>query len=233
MIYAYCVRRAGEPGPDAELQGLAGRPVRLIEGPEIGFWVSEGSALPATPERLREHDRVVRAALRSATPLPIRYGTGCFASEADAREALRTRSESLRESLARVEGRVEMGVRMEWTPPEPAPEPSRGSGETGVGTEAPPGGRAYLEARRAELERAGSLRAAAGAALDRLEQELALEGVPAVRTVLPRPDVAGLLAHLVLRSEVQRYNECVTRAARAMPEYRLTVSGPWAPYSFS
>lgn len=233
MIYAYCVRRAGEPGPDAELQGLAGRPVRLIEGSDIGFWVSEGSALPATPERLREHDRVVRAALRSATPLPIRYGTGCFASEAEAREALRTRSEALRESLARVEGRVEMGVRVEWSPPETAPEPPRGDADRTGGKTEPQGGRAYLEARRVELKRVESVRTVAGAVLDRLEQELALEGVPAVRTVLPRPEVAGLLAHLVLRSEVQRYNECVTRAARAMPEYRLTVSGPWAPYSFS
>lgn len=236
MIYAYCVRRAGEPAPDAELEGLAGRPVRLIEAAGIGAWISDTPALPPTPERLRDHDRVVRAALRTATPLPIRYGTGCFATESDARDALRARSDELRESLARVEGRLEMGVRLEWTRPEPSSEPrnepsGRSPGEGDV--DQPSGGRAYLEARRREIELRDAGRAAAAAALDRLERELDLEGVPTVRTLLPSPGVAGLLAHLVLRSEAQRYNECVTRAARAMPEYRLTVSGPWAPYSFS
>lgn len=230
MLHAYCVRRAGEPPPDDALTGLGGAPVRLIEEGTLGLWISETPASKTTPERLREHDRVVRHALRSATPLPIRYGAGAFASKAAAREALVQQAAELSAGLARVAGHVEMGVRVGWKLPEPS-VPS--AGDRANAAQAAASGRAYLEARRDALRERDALRRAAAAALDRVELEMRLDGVPTTRTVLPDSGTAGILAHLVRRSEIQGYGRAVTAVREALPEYRITPSGPWAPYSFS
>lgn len=245
MIYAYCVRRAGDPPPPGGLSGLDDATVRLVEEAGLGFWVSEGPPMKATSERLREHDRVVREALRTATPLPIRYGAACFPSERAAREALTERADAFTAGLDRVAGRVEMGVRVGWEDPEGGPAPERDDADgdraperPGAATASADGGtagpgRAYLEARRREMERRERLRAAAEAALARVEAALSLNGVPTARTVLPEPGTAGLLAHLLEPSEIPRYRTCVEAAGDALPGYRLTVSGPWAPYSFA
>lgn len=234
MIYAYCVRRAGEPPPPEGLLGLEEAVVRLMDVEEagLGFWFSEGRSLNATPGRLRDHDRVVREALRTATPLPIRYGAGCFPSQEAAREALTAQADALRSGLERVAGRVEMGVRVDWDPPEP--DAHRGGAGTAAAAPGRAGsGRAYLEARRGEMERRDAVRAAAESALARVEAELSMGGVPTARSIVADPCTAGIVAHLVQKAEVQRYRKCVDAAGDALPDYRLSVSGPWAPYSFA
>lgn len=230
MLHAYCVRRAGEPGPDPDLPGINGAPVRLIEFGPLGLWVSEGEARPATAERLGEHDRVVRDALRTATPLPIRYGAGDFPSEAAAREALAARAEEFAGALARLAGRVEMGVRVDWE--RPAASPREGVGEPSSGA-APQGGRAYLEGRREALREREALRSAAEEALDRVLRQMALDDLPIERTLLPQPGTAGIVAHLVRREDVKSYCSAVDRAGDALPDLRITPTGPWAPYSFT
>lgn len=248
MLYAYCIRRAGEPGPTAELHGLDEAPVRLIEEAGLGLWVSRNASLPPTPTRLAQHDRVVQEALRSATPLPIRYGAACFQSEEAAREALVARAESFAASLDRVADRVEMGVRVDWAalpsssaaPPEapagrspnPVP-PSTSGGRPGLASAPPAGGRAFLEARKRELEGRDSLHRAAAAALDEVERKLALPDVPTVRSLLPSAGTAGILAHLVRSADADPYRSTVDAIAPDLLELRLVVSGPWAPYSFA
>jgi hypothetical protein len=248
VLYAYCVRRAGEPGPTAGLRGLDDAPVRLVEESGLGFWVSRSSSLPTTPTRLAQHDRVVQQALRSATPLPIRYGAACFQTEEAAREALVARAEPFAASLDRVAGRVEMGIRVEWAAPpsssaaapdgpaerRPEPVPASTSGQRIEGASAPPaGGRAFLEARKRELEGRESLRRAAAAALDEVERRLALLDVPAVRSLLPSAGTAGILAHLVRSADAEPYRSTVAAITPDLIELRLVVSGPWAPYSFA
>jgi hypothetical protein len=242
VLHGYCVRRAGEPPPEEGLTGLESAPVRLIEEGMLGLWVSESPASKATAERLRTHDRVVRHALRSATPLPIRYGAGAFASESAAREALIERAAVLGQALDRVAGQVEMGVRVDWDSPPPSTRSAmpEGSGASGppagdpvVQGSTPGSGRAYLEARREALRERDALVRAAGEALDRVEREMGLDGVPSTRTLLPEPRTPGLMAHLVRRQDVQLYGRAVAAAREALPEYRITPSGPWAPYSFS
>lgn len=222
-LYGYCIRRAGEPPPPAGVWGVEGAEIRLLEEGPLGVWMSQGEPGPATEERLRAHDRVVRCALRSATPLPLRYGTGRFRDEDEARAALRSGESDFLERLERVADRVEMGVRIGWTPPplQPAPE----TGPAGAG-------RAYLEARRRQLRMDAEARAAAAAVVERVEDCLAELGLPAVRSVLPETGTAGILAHLVHRSQIKRYHQQVEQARRALPEHPLIVTGPWAPYSF-
>lgn len=228
LLHAYCVRRAGEPGPEPELKGVGGAPVELLEAEGLGFWVSAGGAAPPLVERLREHDRVVRAALRSATPLPIRFGTR-FADERAALEALRERREAFLAGLERVAGRVEMGLRLCWDPPASAPEEE----PDGAGPEAATGpGRAYLERRRRERAEDARARERAAEALARVERFFADLELPTERRMLPEPGVAGTVAHLVHRSNLTDYRKRAERARGECLPMRLLLTGPWAPYSF-
>jgi hypothetical protein len=247
VLYAYCVRRTGEPGPNAGLQGLGGAPVRLLEEGDLGLWVSRSPSLPPTPPRLAQHDRVVQEALRSATPLPIRYGAGCFQTEEAARAALIAGAVSFAASLERVADRVEMGVRVDWAAPpssssaeseaagwRPDPVSASASRERTEAASAPPAsGRAFLEARKREIQGRDFLRRAAAAALDEVERKLALCDVPTVRSLLPSAGTAGILAHLVRSADTDPYRSTVAAITPDLLGLRLVVSGPWAPYSFA
>src|SRR5690606_12267807 len=134
-------------------------------------------------ERLREHDRVVRHALGSATPLPLRFGSR-FASEDDARATLRDRRDEFLASLERVRGRVEMGLRIERAGSRPTTAALGGAGGDTAGSEGSLSpGRAYLERRRATLDARSAEVAEAEAILRDVDAELADLGLPSVVTV--------------------------------------------------
>ena len=220
MLTVFCVRRAGEPGPRDLTLPECGE-VRLIEEGSLGVWFCD-TRLATGIDSIRAHDAVVRAALRTATPLPARFGT-TFRTEEELRESLREREAELSAALERVAGRVEMGLRVGWVEPAPA----------GVAQEDVRSGRDYLEARRRDLAAHEDLRRRAEARLDEVERKVLEEGVPRVRSVLPEPGVAGVVAHLVRRHEVGAYRTRVAEARSTLPELDLRLSGPWAPYSFA
>lgn len=220
MLTVFCVRRAGEDPPPPGMHGPGGRRIELLEEGPLGIWFAVGSADSTGLESVRSHDAVVRAALRSATPLPARYGT-VFASEAEARASLRERETELVASLERVEGRVEMGIRVRWDAEEGEPAP-------GVARS----GREYLLLRRSELEGRSALRARAEALLDEVEARVLPDEAESVRKLVPERGVAGLLAHLVHRREVRAYRLRVESTQRELSLAVLQMSGPWAPYSF-
>ena len=220
MITLYCLRRLGDPPPPDGLVGIGGAAVRVVREGMMAAWVSEGSSPAADVTSVRAHDAVVRSALRSATPVPARFGT-VFTDEAELSASLRERGEELWAALERVQGRVEMGVVVEW---EDLPE-------------SPPGGpirsgRAYLERRRQAIEADRSRRERAEGLLGRVEAQLARDGVAAVRTLLPARGVAGTVAHLVHRQEARSYRTRVEAARDLHAGVGLYLTGPWAPYSF-
>lgn len=217
MITLLCLRKAGEPPPHGiELPG--GAVVRLIEEGPIGAWVVDGRPGEGL-SAVRAHDAVVRRALRTGTPLPARFGT-VFPGEEALLATLRERLDALAEALRRVEGAVEMGVRVGWNEREPGRVEAAGRG-----------GRAYLEARRQEFEARDRLQERAEALLDEVEGALP-EPLASVRRVLPEPGVAGSLAHLVHKEGVRFFRVAVEEARTSVPGAELRLSGPWAPYSF-
>ena len=203
MLLGYCVRRAGEAGPEAGLAGVGGVAVRLLETPPLGLWLSERAVEGVDPERLREHDAVVRKALETATPLPLRFGT-TFRDEDAVRALLAERRDEFVAALDRVAGRVEMGIRVVWNREPPAPAEHT----------APRSGTEFLEMRRREMRGDEELRQEAEELLTEIEDRLAPLAVATERAVLARPDVAGTLAHLVQRADVTRYLRNVEGARR-------------------
>lgn len=233
MLHGYCIRGAGDPGPPDGLAGVDDRPVTRVDADDLQLWVSEARDHTVTVDRLRGHERVVRAALESATPLPLRYGTR-FRGTSEATDALRERGAEFRESLARVADRVEMSVRVATAgaPGEPAlRHPARPAPADPADPAARPG-RGYLERRRSELDSTQQARLRADELLAEVESALADLHLPSRRNPLPHGDSMGSVAHLVHRAHLRSYRERIDAVRAARPDLRITLSGPWAPYSF-
>jgi hypothetical protein len=228
VLHLYCIRASGDAPPPEGLAGVDGEPVtRVVEG-GLAAWVSVAPGGGVTPERIRTHDAVLREALRTATPLPARY-RGAVAGEAELRESLRARAAEWTDALARLAGRVEMGIAV----PLAAEAPADASAAAPVGDPGPPAsGREYLARRRAEADARDGVRGAAEARLAKVEQCVGEVPWPAARTVVGARGVAGTLAYLVPRAEVAEFRRRTAALAACTGEPRPLVTGPWAPYSF-
>ncbi len=226
-IYLYCVLRATREPPPS-LLGIDGAPVRAIDVSRLGAWVSDAVAAPIVPSpgRAREHDRVVRAALESETPLPARFGQ-VVAGEDELRAALSERRDVLEAALKRVEGTVEMTVRMLVPVPSEPPE------KAAVGGQGPRSGRHYLEQVAALQREERNVLARSGLIRDRVHS--------AVRDLVRAQSFAGAVAgstlatlsHLVPRERVDAYRSALQTLREEDPALAIMVSGPWAPYSFT
>ncbi len=215
--------------PAASARGLDGRPVRALSLGARCAWVSDisESALEATPQRLREHDAVLREAISAEySVVPSLFGQ-LHADEAALAAALQRSAESLDEAMARVEGRVEMSflVAASGVAPEENSAAPRESGSSG---------REHLLRVRNRIHAERILRDSA-AELAQSTTRLLNELVVAERVVeSPAPPVLAARAHLVARENVARYVRVVSlQAASAIPELRVVVRGPGAAYSFA
>ncbi|MEX2582373.1 MAG: GvpL/GvpF family gas vesicle protein [Gemmatimonadota bacterium] len=232
MLHGYCVRRAGEPSAPPDLAGVGGSSVRVVEAEGLGIWVSETDGAAVNLERLRDHERVVRAALRSATPLPLRFGA-VFAEEDAAVRLLTDRGEEFGADLERIANRVEMGLRIGRAGD--GEQEGRGDGAPspdGEGGDRERPGRAYLEARRAALRTAAAAREASASVLDQVESRFADLELPSVRSIEGTTSTIGRVAHLVHREQLRLYRDRIELLQLDRGDLRITVTGPWAPYSF-
>lgn len=223
------------PGPT--LAGLGGTEVRCLEIAGLGIWAETMERKPqAALESVRDHHRVVAAAADGGPVLPLRFGQ--WVSDANAvEETLARRRREFEDALERVEGAVELGLRIVDPDLPRAREPAAAAaGAGGEDSEAPsPGkGRIYLEALR-ERERTRAQRRHRGEELAReLSEEL--DAVLRGERIVASPSDEGnlvTLAHLVRREDLEEHEETVRRFRERHPRLRVVSSGPWPPYSFT
>lgn len=228
-IYLYCFLRAtAEPTPP--VLGIDGSPVRAVDLSGFGAWVSDTAepAVPATPDRARQHDRVVRAALERETPLPARFGQ-IVPDETALREAVSSRRAAFEAALERVAGMVEMTVRIllprreNWAGAGPVIEPDKPRTT----------GREYLERVAAVQREERNVLAEEGIVRGRVSS--AVHGL--VRAESFARATAGssmaTVSHLVPREHVETYRSALLVLRDETPALAIMVSGPWAPYSFT
>jgi hypothetical protein len=244
-VYVYAFTR-GDAERTRGLPGVGGRPtypvvvsdvvavVGDIAGRRHG-WGTDTRGQPdlalLTPQ-LTDHERLLEQLLELGPVVPMRFGS-LFPSAAAVGEAVDAHREAIVESLDRVEGRVEWGLTVTWSPP-PAPHPA---GETAPAGGAP--GRAYLGRRGQQAARAGA-EAETGATIGAAVHD-ALHPLAAASVVHPlpgRPASDGRRAvlrasYLVGRDATDRFRSAIVAALDAAP-YDLggDLTGPWPPYSF-
>ena len=244
----YCILRCGQPLDGGLPIGIDGEPVRLAadEGLAAAFsLVAEREAAPSV-ERATAFAHVVDAFHNAGTVLPLRYGC-LLDTPGQVAQFLHDRRAEFLAALSRLDGCVEMGLRILLPVPlppgegrvrgveagaelplRPSPPPSpegRGGGQ-GSGRDYLARRGAYYAAKDGADRQAADIAALARAAFEGLFSEVRLE-----------PPSAGRMGVLSLCFLIRREGLAAFHAAFAQFEaqcrQRVMLTGPWPPYSFA
>jgi Gas vesicle synthesis protein GvpL/GvpF len=246
--YTYAIARAFDPTKLAGLRGIDGAVVRLVGCDDLAAVVSslppaiaEPAALRARLETLaeleeiaRSHHAVVEAVAACSVTLPLRLGTVHHGDNRVA-ELLLRRQRQLSAALDRLDGRVELGVKVYL---KPAAARTRRDEPPAYGSTA--SGRSYLRhVRRQRDDRQHARRRAEAAAR---ELDIVLTAL-AVDRRQHRAQSAQLsagagenLLNVAYLVDSWRMQEVVQRARLIDAqdcELSIDVTGPWPPYSFA
>jgi hypothetical protein len=217
VLYLYAITHA-PPALPTDRRGLSGAPLAAVIERELAAVVSsvESGDIDPTETTLWEHEAVCEALMETGTVLPARFGL-LFSEEGALRDELRTRHIELRDALARVAGRVEVGVRIlrQDGSDSRASEPS--------GAERP--GTAYLTARVAEHRRAREL-------AESVHEALAPLAAESRRQVVGGPALIMNAVYLLDRESASSFREKVERLAGEHTVAKFICTGPWPPYNF-
>jgi glycosyltransferase involved in cell wall biosynthesis len=219
VLYVYALTDAPErPLPDC--RGHRGARLRVLAHDGVAAVCTRHGHIEPRPDEaaLWRHERVTEALMADRAVLPVRFGT-TVADEAALTAMLADRHGEFRAALDRVRGRVEIGVRALWTPPDTAPDLEAGNAAEGPG-------RAYLQARLDERTRAERL-------ADALHGALAPRAAAARRRVLVTPRMLLSAAYLVERHAVEDFLAAVDAVGANHPEVELLCTGPWPAHSFA
>jgi len=220
-LHVYCVVPV-DHAPPAELRGLGGSAVALLECADLGVWVGGLAARPvADVAAARAHNHVVAAAMNDAvTPVPARFGQWFEDGDA-ARAKIAADAAHWRGLLERFRGRAEYGVRVHGLEPvadEAAQDVHAGASGTRYMQELKRRHGEQARRRAQGDEVAASLAQAAGVLLQDARSENFAEGVA--------------VAHLVAWNDVALYHTAMRRVEAARRDLRFLFTGPWPPYSF-
>ena len=181
----------------------------------------------------RAHHAVIEAMAERGPVVPMRLAT-VYSGDDPVVDTLRQRAGDLREALSRLRGRSEWGVKAYAAAPvDPRPEEDDPApGPTGPGA-------AYLRRRRAQLTSRANARQDAMGGAQAVHAELSLLSVSARLYPPQAPDLAGQAAPMVLNAAYLVAEEQTGAFAAAVNDLtgrnrsvRLSLTGPWPPYSF-
>ncbi|WP_240796498.1 GvpL/GvpF family gas vesicle protein [Streptomyces sp. RFCAC02] len=250
LRYVYAVVRADVPPPPDTLHGIGDRPPRACADGGLAAVVGDVPAADFAEEPLRAHledlawlEGVARAhqgvvdalAGTAGCVLPLRLATVCR-DEDGVRRLLAENRERFTTALERLDGRAEWGVKLYADLPAAqgdVPPPPAGGGTARSG-------RDYLRQRRRSRDLAGDAWRRAEAAARLVHGTLT--GV-AEHARLHQPQDARLTgergtnllngAYLVPHEAESEFRALVGRLAAQVDGLRLSLTGPWVPYSFT
>jgi gas vesicle protein GvpL/GvpF len=229
-IYLYGIMR---PGVALDLQAVrvlsAGR-VAAVVGP-----CNEPDPILPSRAELQRHQGVIERAMRVGTIVPFAFGH-VARSEGEILRLLRVHENSFCQELDRLDGKVQMGLRVSWAVDNIFQYIIDGDRELAGYCNrlfSPPAVPTVAE--RIELGQAFEQRRESER--DRIAAEIvaAFSGEPVAVRALPvhgEKTVADL-TFLIARDEQSRFEENVRRLTESWPaecEFRMT--GPWPPYNF-
>ena len=227
IVFLGSRQRGRDSAPLVLPSGVGGAVVRLVEEGALGVAVSIVDPADLTPNvaRVLSFARVVEALHAHRTVVPMRYGC-LLGDEGQLVDLLRERGEEYAAILQRLDGCVEMGVRVLLPAEASAPRAPVESAPR------PASGRDYLVDRAARSTREEKFVSALAAAKERV---LGALGGLAERTETdnnPRLDQRfSSLYFLVKRGLVESFRQEFRRIEQT-ESVLLLLSGPWPPYTF-
>ncbi len=265
-VWTYAITehaRLSGPEGDVDLSWLTGigeEKVRTITCSGLTALVSDVSLAEFGEAALREnlenldwldevarlHHYVIDAAARLFPLLPVRLAT-VYGDDTAVCTALTDHRDQLRDTLRRLGGRVEWGVKA-YAAPESESEAERVPAArepvgAGAGTSPSPNGGtglAYLKRRRAELAAGRESRTGAVNGAREVHARLAGHAEAAMLRPPQSAQLSGIrlpmllnAAYLVKVGDGTSFTAAVAGEATAHPELRIELTGPWPPYSFA
>ncbi len=237
ILYALCA--AEDSVPDYKVRGLESAAVYAIDEVGLRAIVSDTLSSKLRPERrnITAHQAVLNALTKQGTVLPMRFGI--IARNADSvRNLLINNEKSIREHFERLNGRVEMGLRVSWDVSNiyeyfvalhPVLRESRD--EIWGKNPAP-------NSRRDEKIRLGNLYESLRAA-DRKESTEKVKDVlfdyceDIVENPVKKDKEVMNLACLVERERLDEFANGIFQASKLFDNvYLFDYTGPWAPHNF-
>jgi hypothetical protein len=178
------------------------------------------------------HEHVVETLMATRRVLPVRFGT-VFSSEAALAAALNARHAILCADLERLDGRVEIGVRVLWDGAARRAQAiaaqrarrTESIAETGPGLQ-------YMQARMDELAVERDLRRAAEGIAHAWAQRLAPLVMALTTKALATEEIPVSLACLVAHTEVTALVAAIATFPPHESDIRAVCTGPWPPYHF-
>ena len=232
MIYVYAIAdRPQRPLP--EQLGLNDAQLAKVVCRDIAAVVSacDDARLSNGADELWRHEAVVEALMRERTVLPVRFAT-LLPTPRHVAELLCRAYRALARDIARVRGRVEIGMRFLAACANDADADCACAVSDGDSPGGAHRGSAYLRAKLADLQHR---RARRRVELRRVRDVYELLASHADASTLDGdPETAHAIsaAFLVPRDGVEVFRNLVGEVAGAHPELALLCTGPWPPYSF-
>jgi hypothetical protein len=234
--YLYAVVAAGEPQRYQGV-GIAGKDVYTIAAGRVAALVSDLAEARIRPERrhLAAHQELLKRVLRETTPLPMSFGIVADNPQA-VRKILTRNQKAFLDKLARVAGKVEMGLRVTFDVPNifeyfvATHAELRAARDRFFGTHREPTQEEKIEVGRMFDRLLGEDRQTY---TDQVEAILAPVCAEFRANKCRKESEVMNLACLVKRDEQERFEAGVFEAAKLFDnQFAFDYNGPWAPYSF-
>ena len=237
VIYALCASDGIKH--NYKLRGLDSAPVYAIDNNGLRAVVSDTLSARLRPDRrnISAHQAVLHTLTEDSTVLPMRFGV--IARNAEAVEnLLSANQEAIRDHFERLNGRVEMGLRVSWDVANiyeyyVATHPVLMQGRDEIWDK-----NANKSGHRDEKIRLGNLYQSLRSA-DRIELTDKVKNVlfdyceDIVETTVKREKDVMNLACLVERDQLDNFAKGVFEASKLFDNiYLFDYTGPWAPHNF-
>lgn len=212
MVHMYALVRHPASVPD--MPGIDDGTLRtLAAGDGVDAVVSDTrTGTPPSEAAILAHARVVEAvAAANESVLPARFASDVSA-DAELSGMLAERRDKILEALDRVDGCLEVGLRV-------LPAQDEAQAQAASGGE-------YMRRRLDEIARAQQL-------AHRLHGSLAAAARDSTCNVLARRDLVLTASYLVPRGDLDRFHATLKDAERQLAGVTVVATGPWPPYSFA
>lgn len=235
-VYLYGIT-TGEGGTRSPAGGVAGTKVETIVEEGLAAVVSRVGSGRLRPQRanLAAHHRILRDLGQEQPVLPVVFGT-IIDSEEELRSVLRQNRDALADLLRRLQGKVEMGLKVYWDLPNVFGYFVASHQELEEMRN-----RLFRHGRTPTVEEKVALGERFVTLLQQARQRHTLRVKDAlapysaeVRVIDPGEErMIMKLACLVEKARQDEWEEGVRQAAQHFDDhYRFDYSGPWPPYSF-
>ena len=234
--YAYCIIRSSQPRSfEATAIGGRGDAVSTVHYRDLAAVVSPTPLVHYDPTRANvlAHEGVIEAVMREFTVLPLAFGT-LFRSDEDLVELMRATYDTLHDTVEKMEGKVEFGLKASWDPArEIADVEQANESIRRLKSQLTAGNAPYL----AQMELGRLIETALRSRTERLTQEIhALLRDCTVAAQENKTIGERMIMNAAFLVERAREPEFVAAVEQVGERYegRLSfqLSGPWPPYNF-